>query len=294
MADSALRGRRSVASGVDWHRVWPFIGSALLWLALVAGALWFIMPLLWMASSSLKTPGQIFRFPPTIVPWPPQFRNYPQLFKELPFLQYFRNTLIITVPSVIGQVISSSFAAYGFSRVRWPGRNIVFVVVLATLMLPFTVTMIPLYIMFRQLGWVGTFAPLIVPNFFTSAFDIFLFRQFFLGLPGELTDAARVDGASHFRIYWQMIIPLSKPVFATVAIFEFLYNWNDFLGPLIYLQNNNQYTMSLALNDFQARTNPEPHLLMVASTLMIVPIVLVFIFCQRFYIRGVALTGIKG
>jgi multiple sugar transport system permease protein len=166
--------------------------------------------------------------------------------------------------------------------------------VLATLMLPFQVTMIPLYIIFRQLGWIGTFAPLIVPNFFGSAFDIFLLRQFFLGIPRELTDAARIDGCGHLRIYWRIVLPLSKPALAAVALFEFLYNWNDFLGPLIYLQDNTTYTLSLALQNFQNVRQPEPQLLMVASTLMIVPISVVFFLAQRTFIQGITLTGLKG
>jgi len=177
------------------------------------------------------------------------------------------------------------------------------VVVLATLMLPFQVTMIPLYIIFRQLGWIGTFAPLIVPNFFGSAFNIFLLRNSSWvsdassptrALRRELSDAARIDDCGHLRTYWRVVLPLAKPALATVALFEFLYNWNDFLGPLIYLQDNNQYTLSLALQNFQSMRQPEPQLLMVAATLLVVPVIVVFFLAQRTFVQGIALIGIKG
>lgn len=274
--------------------VWRSLGRIAIYAALVIGALWFLLPLLWMITSSLKPKTEIYQYPPVVLPWPPRWQNYTDLFAVWTFWIYLRNTLIITVPSVLGQVLSSSLVAYGFARMRWRGRDLVFIIVLATLMLPFQVTMIPLYIIFRQLNWIGTFAPLIVPNFFGSAFDIFLLRQFFMGIPSELSDAARIDGCNHLRIYWQIVLPLAKPALATVALFEFLYNWNDFLGPLIYLQDNSTYTLSLALQDFQNIRQPEPQLLMVAATLMIVPITIVFFFAQRTFIRGIALTGLKG
>lgn len=275
-------------------RLWRHGGRLLIYLALLAGAAWFVLPLLWMATSSLKLKNDIYQYPPVLLPWPLHWSNYADLLRQWPFWTYLRNTVTITVPSVCGQLLSSSLVAYGFARVRWPGRNLVFVVVLATLMLPFQVTMIPLYIIFRQLGWIGTFAPLIVPNFFGSAFDIFLLRQFFLGIPGELQDAARIDGCGHLRIYWRIVLPLAKPALATVALFEFLYNWNDFMGPLIYLQDNSMYTLSLGLQDFQSMRQPDPQLLMAACTIMVVPIIIVFFFAQRTFIQGIALTGLKG
>lgn len=270
------------------------LGRGALYVLLVMGAAWFVAPLLWMVTSSLKTPLDINHYPPVLLPVPAHWGNYAELMRVWPFWLYLRNTLIITVPSVAGQILSSSIVAYGFSRVRWPGRNIVFLVVLATLMLPFQVTMVPLFVVFRQLGLVGTYAPLILPNFFASAFNVFLFRQFFLGIPRDLTDAARIDGAGHFRIYWRIVMPLAKPALATVALFEFLYNWNDFLGPLIYLQENGQYTLSLALQDFQSRSSPEPHLLMAASTLIILPVLAVFLVAQRAFVRGITMTGTTG
>jgi multiple sugar transport system permease protein len=276
------------------RRPWPHLARALIYLALLVGAIWFALPLVWMVTSSFKAKSDIYQYPPVWLPWPVHWQNYAGLVAAWPFWTYLRNTLTIAIPSVLGQVISSSLVAYGFSRVRWPGRNIVFIVVLATLMLPFQVTMIPLYIIFRQLGWIGTFAPLIVPNFFGSAFDIFLLRQFFLSIPREVQDAARIDGCNHLRIYWRIVLPLAKPALATVVLFEFLYNWNDFLGPLIYLNDNSLYTLSLALQDFQTRYSPEPHFLMAAATLMVVPVIVVFFVAQRTFIQGVALTGLKG
>ncbi len=289
---TATRPRERAASRLT--RLWRRVGRALIYLALLAGALWFVLPLLWMATSSLKVKNEIYQYPPVLLPWPLHWRNYADLLTVWPFWTYLLNTVTITVPSVLGQLLSSSLVAYGFARVRWRGRNVFFVVVLITLMLPFQVTMIPLYIIFRQLGWIGTFAPLIVPNFFGSAFDIFLLRQFFLGIPRELSDAARIDGCGHLRIYWRIVLPLAKPALATVALFEFLYNWNDFMGPLIYLQDNTMYTLSLGLQEFQSMRQPEPQLLMAASTIMVVPIIVVFFFAQRTFIQGIALTGLKG
>jgi multiple sugar transport system permease protein len=269
-------------------------GRALLYLVLVLFAAWFALPLLWMITSSFKVRADIYQYPPVLLPWPMHWENYSNLFGQWPFWTYLRNTLIITIPSMCGQLLSSSVVAYGFARVKWPGRNVVFLVVLATMMLPFQVTLVPLYIIFRQLHWLGTFLPLIVPNFFGSAFDIFLLRQFFLGIPAELSDAARIDGCNHLTIYWRIVLPLAKPALATVAMFEFLYNWNDFMGPLVYLNDNSLYTLSLGLQNFQSMRQPTPELLMCACTIMVLPIVVIFFFAQRAFIQGVTMTGLKG
>jgi multiple sugar transport system permease protein len=269
-------------------------GRALLYVVLVLFAAWFALPLLWMITSSFKVRADIYQYPPVLLPWPMHWENYSNLFGQWPFWTYLRNTLIITIPSMCGQLLSSSVVAYGFARVKWPGRNVVFLVVLATMMLPFQVTLVPLYIIFRQLHWLGTFLPLIVPNFFGSAFDIFLLRQFFLGIPAELSDAARIDGCNHLTIYWRIVLPLAKPALATVALFEFLYNWNDFMGPLVYLNDNSLYTLSLGLQNFQSMRQPTPELLMSACTIMVLPIVVIFFFAQRAFIQGVTMTGLKG
>ena len=276
------------------QRIRRGVGRVLLYLALLLFTAWFALPLLWMVTSSVKARADIYQYPPVWFPHPQHWENYAHLFQQWPFWTYLRNTMIITIPSMCGQLLSSSVVAYGFARVKWPGRNIVFVIVLTTMMLPFQVTLVPLYIIFRQLHWIGTFLPLIVPNFFGSAFDIFLLRQFFLGIPLELSDAARIDGCNHLAIYWRIVLPLAKPALATVALFEFLYNWNDFMGPLVYLNDNSLYTLSVGLQNFQSMRQPTPELLMCACTLMVVPIIIVFFFAQRTFIQGVTMTGLKG
>lgn len=211
------------------------------------------------------------------------------------FWTYVQNSLIIAFFTIIGTLISCAPAAYGFARVRWPGRDLVFYIVLATMMLPFQVTMIPLYLVFTVwLGWGNTFLPLIVPAFFGNGFDIFLLRQFFRTVPEELADAARVDGASEWRIFWNIMIPLSVPVLATITVFTFLYVWNDFTGPLLYLTDPRRFTMALGLQDFQGQHSVAWNLLMAAAAVFTIPIVIVFFFAQRTFIQGVKLTGLKG
>uniref|UniRef100_A0A540VEX7 Carbohydrate ABC transporter permease n=2 Tax=Litorilinea aerophila TaxID=1204385 RepID=A0A540VEX7_9CHLR len=211
------------------------------------------------------------------------------------FWTYVQNSLIVAIFSIIGTLVSCAPAAYGFARIRWPGRDLVFILVLATMMLPFQVTMIPLYIFFTtRLGWSNTFLPLIVPTFFGNAFDIFLLRQFFRTIPEELADAARVDGASEFRIFWNIMLPLSVPVLATITVFTFLWAWNDFQGPLIYLTDPRRFTMALGLQDFQQQHAVAWNQLMAAATIFTVPIVVLFFFAQRTFIQGVKLTGLKG
>ncbi len=231
-----------------------------------------------------------------------RWRNFPDAMNRatrpglgVNFWTYVKNSLIIAIFSIIGTLISCAPAAYGFARIRWPGRDLVFVVVLATMMLPFQVTMIPLYIFFTdKLGWGNTFLPLIVPTFFGNGFDIFLLRQFFRTIPEELCDAARVDGASEFRIFWNVVLPLSVPVLATITVFTFLWAWNDFQGPLIYLTDPRLFTMALGLQDFQGQHTVAWNLLMAAATVFTVPIVILFFFAQRTFIQGVKLTGLKG
>ncbi len=214
---------------------------------------------------------------------------------EVPmFLIYLRNTLIVAVLGVIGTVLSSSLAAYGFARIQWAGRDRLFLVALSTMMVPFAVTMVPMYGVFRALGWIGTLKPLWVPAFFGSAFNIFLLRQFFRTIPQDLSDAARIDGCSEWGIYWRIILPLSKPALAVVALFHFMWAWNDFMGPLIFLTKQETYTLSLGLQFYQSQHGgSEWHFLMAASTLMILPIVVLFFFTQRTFIQGISTTGMK-
>lgn len=263
-------------------------------LVLIGVGISFLLPFYWLISTSLKSDTQLFQIPPVWIPSPAQWSNYPIALSYIPFLTYLKNTLVICFFSVLGTVISCSLVGYSFSRISWQGRNILFIILLSTLMLPFQVTMIPVLIIFKTLGWVGTFKPLIVPSFFGSAFFIFLLRQFFMTIPYELSDAAKIDGCSEFGIYSRIILPLAKPALATVMLFTFIGAWNDFLGPLIYLSQESQYTLSLGLQAFISQHGAEWSLLMAASTIMIMPIVVLFFFTQKTFIQGIALTGLKG
>ncbi len=262
--------------------------------ALITLSVIFLVPLYWLISSSLKTDQQIFKFPPEWIPWPITFHNYPAGLTFIPFWRYLGNTTLICVFSVLGTLLSCSLVAYGLARVRWRGRNVLFYILLSTMMLPFQVTMVPMFVVFAKLGWVDTFLPLIVPRFFGSAFYIFLMRQFFLTIPGELSDAARIDGCSEWDIYWRIVLPLSKPVLATVGLFSFMAAWNDYIGPLIYLTDQSRYTLTLGLAAFSSQYGSYPGMLMAVTTVMTVPIVIIFFFAQRTFIQGITLTGIKG
>lgn len=255
----------------------------------------FIIPFFWMVTTSIKTNSQLIAFPIEWIPNPATLEHYRYGLTFVPFDRYIINTLIVAGFAVVGTVISCSMVAYSLARINWPGRNILFVILLATLMIPFPVTMVPLFIMFSKLGWVNTFLPLTVPAFFGNAFFIFLLRQFFMTIPRELSDAARVDGASELRIFLGIILPLSRPALATVALFQFIHNWSDFLGPLIYLGGaSEKFTVSLGLSTFQGEYSTEYGALMAASSVMLLPIVILFFFAQRTFIQGITLTGIKG
>ena len=222
------------------------------------------------------------------------FRNYLDVFAKIPFLNYAKNTLIVCILGVIGMTFSSALVAYGFSRITWKGRDFIFTLTLASMMIPFAVVMVPLYGVFKNFGWIGTLKPLWFPCFFGGAFNIFLLKQFFMTIPRDLTDAARVDGCNEFEIFWRIILPLSKPALSVVALFHFMYAWNDFMGPLIYLTNKDTYTLSLGLQVFQSQHGgTEWHLLMAASAMVLLPILILFFFAQKTFIQGVALTGLK-
>lgn len=264
-------------------------------LALLVGtAALFLVPLLWMISSSLKSEYQIFAVPPQLLPRPPRWANYPEALTFVPFGRYTINTLIISASTIIGHLLSCTVVAYAFARLRAPGRDTLFVVVLATMLLPYPITMVPLYVLFRTLGWVGTILPLTVPAFFGSPFYIFLLRQFFLSVPPELEDAARIDGAGTVRIIWHVILPLSLPALATVALFTFQATWNDFLPPLIYLQNPQSYTVALGLQFFRTTYTTNWAYLMAASLVTMLPVIVTFLLAQRLFIEGISLTGLKG
>jgi len=257
-------------------------------------ALLFLLPLFWMASSSLKPDYQVLESPPRWLPDPVRWANFPEALTYVPFGRYTLNTLFIAGMTIAGHLISCTLVAYAFARLRAPGKDALFVVLLATMMLPYPVTMIPIYIGFEKLGWVNSFLPLIVPAFFGSPFYIFLLRQFFLTLPVELEDAARVDGANTLQTIRHVILPISKPALATVAIFTFQASWNDFLAPLIYLHDQSKYTISLGLSFFRSSYDIHWAYLMAASLVTMLPVILVFFLAQRLFIQGIALTGVKG
>jgi len=263
-------------------------------LILIMVGIFFALPLVWMVSTSLKSNRQIFVFPPQWIPKPVIWRNYPDVFDYAPFLLYFKNTMIIEVACILGTLLSSSLVAYGFSRLNAPGKDFLFILMLSTMMLPYQVWMIPLYVLFTKIGWVNTFYPLTIPAFFGNALYIFLLRQFFLTIPKELEDAARLDGCSYFRIYWQIMLPLTKPALATVVIFTFMGVWNDFLGPLLYLQEPEKYTLAIGLQVFLSQHGADWGLLMAASTMIVLPVIVTFFFTQKQFIQGIVLTGLKG
>lgn len=268
--------------------------STLIHASLVPAALVFLLPFLWMISTSLKPDTQFYAYPPVLIPNPLQWSNYPDTVTYITFFLYLRNTLTIAVLATIGVLISSSLVSYSLARIPWPGRNFLFILTVATLMLPFQVTMIPLFLVFTNLGWVNSWLPLIVPHWFGGALYIFLLRQFFMTIPMELSEAARIDGASELKIYRSIILPLSKPALATVAIFEFIARWRDYIGPLIYLKDQELYTLSLGIYEYYSQYGAEWALLMAASVLITLPILLLFFFLQKTFVQGITLTGIKG
>ena len=293
MTDSAGSARLPVRAGSIVRRRIPY-GRLAVYAALVALSILFIAPFVWMISTSLKSgPGSI-AIPQQWIPDPFVWSNYPTALDKINFPVALRNTLTYAIPAVLGTVASCSLVAYGFARIRWPGRDIVFLVLLATMMLPGQVTFIPLYVIFAKLGWVGTFLPLIIPTFLGNPFFIFLLRQFFLGIPAELSDAARIDGAGELRILTQVIIPLSWPALITVGLFTFIDKWTDFFGPLVYLQDPSLQPLSLALQTFQSAHKTDWPLSMAASVVITAPLVIIYFFAQRKFIEGITLTGIKG
>ena len=275
------------------YRVQNTLNYILIYAILIAGALVILAPLAWMISTSLKNRSAVFRFPPEWIPDPVLWHNYPEALTILPFGTFFINTVIVTLLAVLGELISSAVVGYSFARLRWKGRNLLFVVVLATMMLPRQVTLIPVFIIFRSLDWINTFAPLVVPSWFGVPFYIFLLRQFYMTIPFDLDDAAAIDGCSRLGVFWRIVLPLSKPVLASVAIFSFQYHWNDFFQPLIYLFDNEKFTLALGLRFFQGNYGTEWHYLMAASLVVMLPLILVFFVAQKIFIQGVVYTGFK-
>ncbi|MNH96920.1 L-arabinose transport system permease protein AraQ [compost metagenome] len=254
-----------------------------------------LLPLFFMLSTSLKSKKEMLKFPPTFLPESWAWSNYRDIFDTLQFGTLYKNSLIIAVLTVIGTLISSGLVAYGFARFRGRGNQFLFVLVLSTMMLPYPAIMIPQFVLFSHMNWIDTFLPLIVPAFFGSAYNIFLLRQFFTTLPEELFDAGRIDGCGELRMWWTIALPLSAPALATVAIFAFIYSWNDLLTPVLYLSSSEKFTLPVGMASLTSSRFRIPpwHLLMVASVLAMLPIVTLFALAQKQFVEGIVLTGIK-
>jgi ABC-type glycerol-3-phosphate transport system permease component len=265
-----------------------------IFLPLGAVSLVMVVPLYLMLLMSLKTVDRVFAYPPDLWFTSLTFANFWEaLFQLIPFPLYLRNTAVISFLVITGDLLSCSLVAYGFARYRFPGRDFLFMVLLSTMMVPFIVRLVPLFVLFTNLGWINTFLPLIVPPFFGTPLYIFLMRQFFLTIPGELLDAARIDGCSEIGIWWRIMLPLARPVLAAVAILSFQTTWNDFLGPLVFLQKNDVRTVILGLNGLMGMF-VEWNLVMAAVVAVVLPMILIFFIFQRFFIKGIAVTGLKG
>jgi multiple sugar transport system permease protein len=272
-----------------------FTVNSLIYLILILGCIVMAMPFLWMIVSSLKSAGEIWTFPPVFFPKDIKWANYIDAWNALPFDKFFINTLIVTISVTVGQLFTCSLGGYAFARLQFPGRDKIFLGYLATLMIPFPVIMIPLFILMKNIGWVDSLIGLIAPGLF-SAWGTFLMRQFMLSIPRDLEDAAKIEGCSLWGIYWRIILPLCKPVLATLGIFTFLATWNDFLWPLIMINTIPKKTLPLGLVMFQARVAAETpwHLIMAASCFTIVPVLILFVIGQKYYVRGIVTTGLKG
>ncbi|MEZ4868276.1 MAG: carbohydrate ABC transporter permease [Caldilineaceae bacterium] len=265
-----------------------------IYLGLLAVGFIFMIPLLWMLTTALKPLPDIFKMPPVWLPNPPQWQQMWEPWIQRSFTLYFGNTLEIALLSVIGTTLSSSLVAYAFARLRWPGRDLFFLLTLSAMMLPIQVRLIPLFLIFKQLGWINTHLPLIVPHFFGGAFEIFLLRQNFRGLPRDLDDSAKIDGASYFRIYWNILLPLVKPALAAVGIFTFMNQWNAFLTPLIYLSERKKYVLAIGLAVMRDEFQVDWSDLMAISFLVTLLPLVVFFVAQKYFIQGVTMTGLKG
>jgi multiple sugar transport system permease protein len=285
------------ADAVNGEAIRRRLSRVAIWLVLVIGAIVMMLPLAWMVSSSFKLEQRVFQFPPQLIPNPFRPQNYVDALTYKPFGVYLRNTAFLVLMNELAILLTASFCAYGFARMRFPGRDFWFVLVLATMMVPYVVMMVPLFVIFSRLRWINTFLPLTVPLFFGGgAFNIFLLRQFFRTIPEELADAARIDGCNEFTIYARIMMPLAKPALTTVAIFTFLGTWNDFTGPLLYINSPQRFTLAIGLANFRGTmfSRSRWDLLMAFSTAMTLPVLVVFLLAQRYFVQGVVLTGLKG
>jgi multiple sugar transport system permease protein len=291
---SAVGGVASSYGGVSRGPSW-YLRRASVYGALILLSGIFLIPLAWMVTTSFKEQGQVFANPPVWLPNPWMFENYPEAARRAPLWLWLRNTVVITIVATIGNVLVSSMVGFGFARIRFPGRGPLFVLLLSTMMLPPIVTLIPRFLLFKQLGWTDSFLPLIVPSWFGGgAYNIFLVRQYYLTLPLDLDEAAKIDGASNWRVWWNIIMPLSYPVLVAIGIFSFVAHWNEFLEALIFLNSEGLKTLSLGLRAFLAPSDASWHITMAASMWLVVPMMAVFFVGQRYFIKGVAMTGIAG
>jgi ABC-type glycerol-3-phosphate transport system permease component len=276
------------------YRVRKFAGKTLWYVVLTGFGVIFSLPFFWMLSSSLKVESDIWVYPPAWIPNPALWTNYPEALELMNFPRLLGNTLFLVVVGTFGILLSSTWIVYGFTRFRFRGRDGMFMLLLATMMLPSQVTMVPLFIMYKDLGWLNTYLPLLVPAFFGGAFYIFLLRQFFLTIPTELDDAAKIDGCGYIGIWWRIMIPLAKPALATVTVFSVIAGWNDFLWPLIILNDGDKYNLALGLATFKGLYTTQWNYLMAASVVVLLPCLLLYFFAQRFIVEGIAMTGLKG
>jgi multiple sugar transport system permease protein len=263
-------------------------------MGLIVAALLFLLPFYWMANSALKDLQELSAFPPTLWPHVPDWNNFVLAVTYIPFGTFLLNSIILTTGVTVGAAISNPLIAYGFSRIQWPGRDFIFGIVLATIFLPFPVLIVALFDIFAKLGWIDTFLPIIVPAFFGNPFFIFLVRQFFLGLPNEISEQARIDGANEFQVFLRIILPLAKPAIAVVVIFAAVQAWGEFLAPLLFLQDESKYPLSIGLQFYRQEHDVAYNLLMAASSLIVLPIIALFLAFQRFFIQGVTAGAIKG
>lgn len=272
----------------------PSLEVIFLYAFLIVLAILFILPIFYLFMGSFKAESELFRVPFKWLPDKFQFGNFINMFSSIPFFKYLKNTMIIVVCNIVGSLLSCSLVAYGFARLRWPGRDKVFILVLITMILPYQVTLVPLFLMFTKMKWIGTFLPLTVTCFFGNPFFIFLLRQFFTGIPQDISEAARIDGAGEFTIFSKLVIPMAKPALTTVAIFAFIRSWNDFLGPLVFLVKDELYTLSLAASMLKSNLDPNWSLLLALGAVMILPVLILFFVMQKYFIQGIAMSGIKG
>lgn len=275
------------------NRLLSITGTSLRYVILVVGAVVMVFPFIWMVIASLMTAGEIQLRPPVWLPAEPQFNNYSDLFAALPIVRLYFNSLFTSGLIVLGVLFTSSLAGFAFAKYRFPGRNLLFYLILATMMIPFFVTLIPVFFIVRQLGWIDTYQGLVIPGL-TSAYGIFLMRQFMITVPDELIDAARIDGASEPVIYWRIVVPLVKPALATLGTFTFIGAWNNFLWPLLVVDSRELMTLPLGINSLRSLYADNTNLLMAGTAVSVLPMLLLFIFLQRYFIQGIALTGLKG